>query len=57
MLDPRVEDNAKKIRKIREAILLLADSLDGVAWRVATPKEKTMGINIADEIHKVLDGV
>jgi len=52
-LDPRVEDNAKKIKQLKEAILALADSLDGIAWRVSSEEERK-GIQIASEIRVML---
>ena len=54
MLDPRVEDNAKKIKAIEEILLILAGNLDGVAWRIASEEERRVGIEISETIRKRL---
>lgn len=53
MLDPRVEDNAEEIKKIKEALLHLTTILDGVAWRTSTHEERA-GLNILAEIRTIL---
>jgi len=53
MVDPRIEDNAKDIKKNKEAILQLATILDGVAWRTSTHEERA-GLNIVAEIRAIL---
>lgn len=53
MVDPRIEDNAKEIKKNKEAILRLAAILDGVAWRTSSPVERA-GLNIVAEIRAIL---
>lgn len=55
MLDPRTEDNAEKIKALKEAILVLANYLDSVVWRTSSEPERT-GINIHAEIRKILEG-
>ena len=54
MLDPRIEDNAKKIKENKEAILHLATILDGIAWRTSTHEERA-GLNILAEIRAILE--
>ena len=54
MLDPRIESNAEEIKKIKDAIIILANNLDGIAWRVSTEEERRAGIAIAEKIRKLL---
>jgi len=53
MLDQRVEDNAEEIKKIKEALLNLAETLDSVAWRTSNPLERG-NINSVAEIRAIL---
>jgi hypothetical protein len=55
LLDPRVEDNAKKVKKLEEAIIALANHVEGITWRVATSEEKHSSGFIAEEILKILE--
>jgi len=52
-LDPRVQDNAEKIKKLEEALLRLAAVVDGVAWRTSSPEERA-GFDIRAEIRAIL---
>lgn len=59
MPDPRVQDNAEEIKKLKKAILILAGSLDGVIWRVSTEEERKAeirtGRDISKEIQELLE--
>lgn len=54
MLDPRVLDNAKEIKKLKEAILRLAAVLDGIAWR-ASSEEERRGLDVGAEIRAIFE--
>lgn len=53
-LDPRVQDNAEEIKKLKEAILHLAAVIDGVAWRTSSEEERR-GLDIRAEIRTTLE--
>lgn len=55
MVDPRIEHIAKKVDALTEAILVLANYIDGLAWRAATPEERDASITIHAEIRKILE--
>ena len=62
MLDPRVQDNAEKIKalqskikKLETAVWILTNNLDGITWRVSSEEERRAGIGIADKIEKLLE--
>lgn len=54
MTDPRVEDNAESIKKIKQAILDLAANLDGLAWRASSEEERKAGIEIYKHVKETL---
>jgi len=53
VLDPRIDDNAEKIKQLEKAIRILARILDGVAFRVSSDEEKA-GIDVLDRIDEIL---
>ena len=55
MLDPRIEDNAKKINKLKKAILILTGNVDGIAWRVSSEEERKAGMDIYNKIKELLE--
>jgi len=54
MADPRVQDNAEEIKKLKEAILHLANVVDCVTWRTSSGEERE-GLNIVAEIRAIME--
>lgn len=43
------------LEPLEQAVLRLAELLDGIAWRVATEEERKAGVKILEEIREILD--
>lgn len=54
MLDPRVQDNAEKIKKLEKALLDLAKTVEGLAYRTASYEERK-SLDIPGQIKRILE--
>lgn len=54
MLDPRIDDLFEEVKKLKEAIMAIANTLQCVAYRVSSDEEKK-GLDIPKEIRGILE--